>query len=235
MSLLDRLESALAHLAEGSAERIFRGRLDLVAIGQELCNLAITQSRSGAKGPVAPNAYQVHLSLGDFGRLTDEIGGLQDRFALTVWARLREGNYGLTTPPSVLITPADQIAEGTFELEAEFKLGLPKFSLLNLNSPGTVYQLVTPATIGRGMNCDLRLTDPSVSREHVRVTWEQNVFVATDLSSTNGIEIDGIRLSRGELRLGAVLGVGNVLLRFSVDLTPSATPSQPSRQEKQEQ
>ena len=43
-----------------------------------------------------------------------------------------------------------------------------------------------PATIGRGPDCDLVLTDYHLSAEHLQIQWRDGQFVAVDLRSTNG-------------------------------------------------
>ncbi len=52
-----------------------------------------------------------------------------------------------------------------------------------------------PQVIGRGSECDLRLFDPSVSRAHALIWAESDgaIFVS-DLSSSNGVHINGERL-----------------------------------------
>ncbi|MCW2644111.1 MAG: segregation ATPase FtsK/SpoIIIE -like protein [Pseudonocardiales bacterium] len=46
-------------------------------------------------------------------------------------------------------------------------------------------------TIGRGVDCDLVLTDPDVSRRHASVTVTSVGTIVRDLMSTNGTSIDG--------------------------------------------
>ncbi len=65
-------------------------------------------------------------------------------------------------------------------------------------------------TIGRGVDCHVTLDDPLVSRRHVRITVGDDRVVVEDLSSRNGVLVNGFPL-RGltplhdgdRLRLGA--------------------------------
>jgi len=69
-------------------------------------------------------------------------------------------------------------------------------------------------TIGRSRNADVQIVDPSVSREHARITVSDS-FVISDLGSANGTAIKGKPISVGEdveLLLGEVVEVGTALL-----------------------
>jgi diguanylate cyclase (GGDEF)-like protein len=72
--------------------------------------------------------------------------------------------------------------------------------------------------IGRGgleEDHSLVLTDASVSRSHARVTRGANGEVhVEDLNSTNGTAVNGLPITRSELRVGEQLEVGGVSLRL---------------------
>jgi hypothetical protein len=220
MSLLGRLEAALERLAEGGAERVFGGRLDLIAVGQELYNTAVEASRPGEDGPLAPNAYEARLALDDYGHVAGEVEALQARYAVALWGRLREADYALIAPPNVLITPLEGIGAGLFELRAEFVTAAATFTLSNLTGPGAVNRLEAPATIGRAAECDLRIDRASVSRKHARITWRRNRFVVVDLNSSNGTLVNGARVSEAALEPGDILTVGDFPQRFAPEISP---------------
>lgn len=69
--------------------------------------------------------------------------------------------------------------------------------------------------IGRGDDCDIKLTDHSVSRRHARIEPRNEGYFVSDQNSTNGTfvndkQIDNARL----LRDGDYLRVGNCLYRY---------------------
>lgn len=69
--------------------------------------------------------------------------------------------------------------------------------------------------IGRDIDCDLVLTDHSVSRRHAAVTWCGDELILEDLGSTNGTAIGTLSLSgQTTLPYGRVFYVGNVALRI---------------------
>ncbi len=78
----------------------------------------------------------------------------------------------------------------------------------------------TPFVVGKGEECDLVLTDPTVSRTHFRIDSEQGAFLIRDLSSTNGTWIDQFRIKEAWLRPGTVLRAGSAQLRFEPVFRP---------------
>jgi serine phosphatase RsbU (regulator of sigma subunit) len=71
-----------------------------------------------------------------------------------------------------------------------------------------------PQVLGRGKDCDLILAFPAVSRQHVRIRWEQDRLCAEDLGSSNGTWFEGRRLTAPiELHQGDRLEIGPCLLR----------------------
>lgn len=221
MPLLSRLEKALERLAEGSAERVFGGRLDLVAVGQGLCNVGLEASRLASGVPEAPATYDIHLAFGDYGRLVEMIEPLQERYAQAVWQRLREMGYSLAAVPWVLITPREGLGEGRFEVEARFADRQPTCLLLEADAQGRSHRLRLPATIGRGGDCELILEGAGVSRRHAQMVWDRNHFSVVDLSSKNGTFVNGHRLSRGPVEPGDTLLIGQRALSLALDRDPA--------------
>jgi len=69
-------------------------------------------------------------------------------------------------------------------------------------------------TVGRAAESDLQLVDARVSRKHLDITLEGDDWVARDLHSSNGIEVNGEMVRRLVLREGTVLTIGGTTLRF---------------------
>lgn len=64
-------------------------------------------------------------------------------------------------------------------------------------------------TLGRVAPADIVLSDSEVSRSHCRVTLAGDALVVTDLKSTNGTFVDGLKVQGPEpLQVGGVLRVG---------------------------
>lgn len=79
------------------------------------------------------------------------------------------------------------------------------------NAIGKMFKLAGPMVIGRSVDCAISLDDEGVSREHARVTKDDQgqVWIA-DLGSTNGTYfLDGRRIETSALREGDKIRVGH--------------------------
>lgn len=82
--------------------------------------------------------------------------------------------------------------------------------------------------IGRSAPADIVLAHPSISREHCLIGLANDELLVTDLNSTNGTFIDGVRVARSTiLPVGAELKVGQVALTHEIHTR--AETSQPVR------
>lgn len=86
-----------------------------------------------------------------------------------------------------------------------------------LGSDGAPARVRGDATIGRLRECDVTLDDPSVSRRHARVFTAEGTWRIEDLGSTNGVKVNGERVSFTDLRDGDRIQLGTVRLAFSLE------------------
>ena len=68
--------------------------------------------------------------------------------------------------------------------------------------------------IGRSKDCDIRLTDPNVSRRHAELRQEGTAYWILDLGSTNGVTVNGRRQQRAQLQNDDRITVGSTELVF---------------------
>jgi hypothetical protein len=68
--------------------------------------------------------------------------------------------------------------------------------------------------VGRAPDCDVVLTDPSVSRHHLFVRRDEEGWRMIDLRSTNGTLLNGVQVRFAHLRDGDRLSVGGTELLF---------------------
>ena len=69
-------------------------------------------------------------------------------------------------------------------------------------------------TVGTAENCDLKLTDPTVSRHHCEIAVEGDGYRVRDLDSTNGTYLDDDPIELAELHPGGTIGLGGTDLVF---------------------
>ncbi len=68
-------------------------------------------------------------------------------------------------------------------------------------------------TIGRKPNNDIQLDDPTVSGQHAVVLMLQNAYIE-DLNSTNGVILNGKKITRRQLQHGDIIRIGRHELKF---------------------
>jgi hypothetical protein len=65
---------------------------------------------------------------------------------------------------------------------------------------GRAYDLKKPSVvIGRSKECDIRVSDPNISRQHAEIRQEGSTYWIVDLDSTNGTSVNGRALKRAKL------------------------------------
>ncbi|HQH28877.1 MAG TPA: FHA domain-containing protein [Oligoflexia bacterium] len=89
--------------------------------------------------------------------------------------------------------------------------------LIDDDSPCSAVVKQLPFTIGRSLNSDLILDDPTVSAAHARIESIEGEFFLIDAGSTNGILSDGERAERVRLHHGLKLRCGRVELAFELE------------------
>src|SRR5262245_32844797 len=78
--------------------------------------------------------------------------------------------------------------------------------------------------VGTGDGTDLRLTDPTVSREHLRIALSPQGVLVRDEGSKNGSWCAGMRITEVLLTQGIVLELGDTRLTLRIDAQPFDLP-----------
>jgi Protein of unknown function (DUF3662)/FHA domain len=83
----------------------------------------------------------------------------------------------------------------------------------------TRHEITKPVTVlGRSAGCDVRLSDPNVSRRHAELRQQGTSYWMVDLDSTNGVEVNGARVERAKLDHGDRVTLGETELVFMREL-----------------
>ena len=69
-------------------------------------------------------------------------------------------------------------------------------------------------TVGRSHEADIQIPSPTLSRKHIEVRRQGEECLVTDLGSSNGFFLNGIKVHSAVLRNGDTLQLGNILLSF---------------------
>jgi len=73
--------------------------------------------------------------------------------------------------------------------------------------------------IGRHESCEISLPDPTLSRYHARFTHGAGGVVVEDLGSRHGTWVDGKRVERAELGVGASVRLADVVVAVTLDMS----------------
>lgn len=68
-------------------------------------------------------------------------------------------------------------------------------------------------TIGRKPHNDIQLDDPTVSGQHASILMLQNAYIE-DMNSTNGVLLNGKKVTRRQLNHGDIIKIGRHELKF---------------------
>ncbi len=148
--------------------------------------------------PIRVSARETRLSPADYFL----IGGAGIFFLLVLalaWQRFRRKK-----PPADAVTDEEGIPLGYLEFRDE-------------SERPPVAITATSMRIGRHLDNDLCLDDPSVSRHHAEVHRRRDgSFTITDLDSLNGVYVKDKQVKNASLGEGDAVEVGDVRLRFTL-------------------
>jgi hypothetical protein len=143
--------------------------------------------------------------------------------------RLRMGEFGiqprLVKPPE---TEREEVSQGdlgatmvysaTRAQRAVEAAPEPASARALLTTDGKTFVLDQPrAVVGRSRRCDLVVEDPNVSRQHFELQQRGAEWYAVDLGSTNGIAVNGRRVSTAKLEPGDEIVAGTSRMQFKLD------------------
>ncbi|MGL5826562.1 MAG: FhaA domain-containing protein [Nocardioides sp.] len=134
-----------------------------------------------------------------------------------------------------------RVSEGNYAEALNQATARPGRAVLEVN--GTTHHLYPPGlVVGRGEEADIRINDPGISRKHIEImvpidllsrptaasgsvgqAIDHNAIIIKDLGSTNGILVDGQKVTTAAAADGTWIKIGNTTLTIRV-LQDSAPP-----------
>ena len=73
-----------------------------------------------------------------------------------------------------------------------------------------------PYSVGRARHNDIALNEPSISKLHARLDYQEGRFFVEDAGGLHGVYVNAAKVRRAELGPGAQIQLGNVTLKFSL-------------------
>ncbi|UPK75103.1 DUF3662 and FHA domain-containing protein [Nocardioidaceae bacterium SCSIO 66511] len=231
MGVLQRFEQRLEDAVSGAFARAFRSAVQPVeiaaALQREIDNSAQVLARNRY---LVPNAFTVELSSADFERLSPYGGTLSAELTNLVNEHVNEQRYTLAGPLRIDFEERLDLSTGRFRVHSQAKASVTPVAGQSLSDTaigrapvlievnGVRHPIEPPGLVlGRGTDADLRINDPGVSRRHAEIRISlmgQQVSVSVvDLGSTNGIVVDGQRVTQAMLRDGSEIRMGNTTIK----------------------
>jgi hypothetical protein len=227
---LQRLEQRLEEMISGAFARAFRSAVQPVeisaALQRECDNNAQILSRDRR---LVPNDFHVELSATDLDRLSAYDAALAEEMAAQLRAHADQQGYSFPGPITIAFEPAEDLTTGRFRIRSRAQakvtgnatntqVGRAR-AVLEVN--GTRHPLQPPGlVVGRGTDADIRINDPGVSRRHIEFVVEGAshglVIKVVDLGSTNGMLVDGHRITSTAVHDGSQVKIGNTTMTVRV-------------------
>lgn len=229
MSGLSRFEHKLEEIISGAFARAFRSAVQPVeisaALQRECDNNAQILSRNRR---MVPNNFHVELSQTDLDRLSPYDSAMGEELVSALEDHADQQGYVFPGPISVEFEAAEDLTTGRFRIRSRAQARVTGSAshtqvrraraLLEVN--GTRHPLQPPGlVVGRGTDADVRINDPGVSRRHIEFTvepGEHTRIAVRDLGSTNGMHVDGHRVTHTGVRDGTQVKIGNTTMTVHV-------------------
>ncbi len=212
---LRSVERRLERFVEGTVGRVFRGGVRPVEIGHRIAR-EMSDSRSvGVKGqPVVANHFIVGLAAADIDRFADVRDSLVRELCDVAREHAREEGWTFMGPVQVEFEPEPERRAGSISVLARMKEAEGATGVLHLPTGQQVVLGEFLVTLGRLPDCTISFDDPNISREHAEIQPDGAGFVLVDLGSTNGVEVNGMRVSQHRLVDGDRITLGATSIDF---------------------
>jgi hypothetical protein len=227
VGVLQRFERRIEDMVNRPFARAFKAEVQPVEIASALQREVDARAAIVSRGrTMVPNEFVVVLGEHDHERLSTYTEALGSELASMVSEHAQEQRYAFLGPVSVTFERDDDLETGRFRVRSAAVAGAVAADPSRGSDAGrtgnpwlevgsTTYALTGPTTrIGRGVDTDLRIDDPGISRNHAEVRQQGGDVTIVDVGSTNGIVINGRRVQQARLDDGAAVVLGSTTLIF---------------------
>ncbi|MDR0782782.1 MAG: DUF3662 domain-containing protein [Propionibacteriaceae bacterium] len=223
MGIFSSAEKKLESAVGGVFARAFKGDVQPVEITHKLCKELDNKAQILARDKrLVPNNFLVSLSKHDYARLFPYSKTMTAEITADLREYAAEHEYIFNGPISIQLEERPDLPVGRFAVssdtvaevnQAPAALGTLRTANLVVEVNGVRHPLTPPGfTVGRGADADLRINDPGISRTHAQFvvtgTGASLRVKILDLHSTNGILVDGRKVTEAELGDGSRIDIG---------------------------
>ena len=215
---LQSLEHRLERMVDGVFSRRSRGSIRPIELGRRLVREMDDNRSVDVKGRrIVPNDFTVMLNAVDHAGFGDIEDALVAELAEAAREYAREEGYHFMGPVTVQLSVDNDLRNGRFSIVSQLRQAAtgPGMGSLVLPSGQRIDIDTEPVTIGRLPECTVAVNDSNISRRHAEVRPGPGAYVVSDLGSTNGTMVNGVKIA-GEHRLtdGDIISVGATHIRF---------------------
>lgn len=245
MGFLDSVERRIERAVRTAFSAGSRKRIEAVEIASALRRELDEHSFAISAGrTMAPNVFVIEFSDDDFSQAQEWGQPLAEELCEVVIRHARSQTYTLQGSVRVSFTRNPDVERGQFVINSsaarmdqpphdapeparqqEYLETTPEHWLpvLEINGKRLVLE-ADSVVLGRSTEADVTIPDTGVSRRHLEVRHMGDHWIAVDLGSTNGSQVDGQQLQgRTKLVNGSVITMGRSRVVFRL-VAPRRTP-----------
>lgn len=223
MGLFTRAEKRIESVVTNVFARAFKGDVQPAEISARIQReLDVEAVVLGPGRHLAPNHFTVGLSPHDYEKLAPYAQSTTDEIVKRVTAHAQTRNYQFPGRIQVDYVAVESLNTGRFTVKAtpvaEVRDAAGQSSLggarLALEVNGVRHPLTRRTLVlGRGVESDLRINDPGVSRIHARITVSgpqtAPQLTIEDMDSMNGVTVNGQPVKHSALQAGSRITIGS--------------------------
>jgi hypothetical protein len=243
VTVLRNIEHKIEGLFEGLFGRAFRTHVQPVELARKLAKEMDDHRVVSVSRVYVPNEYTIYLCSGDREQFQSYEASLLSELQEYLTEHSRREDYALLSKPKVLMQTDDDLEVGEFGIATRMASiegapeGVPAQAepgatmvyrheeeseptaephAVALTVDGSRHEVAgSRALLGRSKECDVRISDPNVSRRHAEVRQEGSNYWVVDLDSTNGVLVNGRRQKRAKLDDGDRITLGSTDIVFN--------------------
>ena len=240
-SSMNKLESRLQILIEGSIARLFPSRTWQFELIQAVTSALSAEARlERANRVLAPDNFTIFLHPDQVSWFKDQ-PEMVDALAEYLTQAAQEAGFTFRAAPSMRVLPKPDEGDWQIQVVAQFSLeqsgqtaslslsqpessGLSAFLIIDGTRLFTIVDNIT--NIGRLEENHLVIHDGRVSRRHAQLRLVHSRYMIFDLDSSGGTFVNGRRIMQCTLHPGDVITLAGVPLVFGLESSENTSQTQ---------
>lgn len=224
--MLSKFEQKLESMISGAFARAFRSAVQPVEIAAALQRECDNNAQILARDRrMVPNTFHVELAESDLERLAPVDTALAQELSQQLHDHADSQSYVFPGPIKIAFEGAEDLTTGRFRIRSRAQARVEgtatvtqtRRAMAYVDINGTHNPLHAPIiVVGRGTDADIRINDPGVSRRHIEFhtahAHDETTVEVVDLGSTNGMLVDGHKVTHATLHDGSEVKIGTTTM-----------------------